>query len=1301
MEATFTGNTVVVHFKENPANAAESYYQVEYQCGVSSIYHFIKEDEYESVGSDQMRVYKDILTLDEHSTAGLTRNPTVRLTTVDANNVESDPLEVDLNNPPPPAPVITYDISHEWLTLRFLPSSDADFVGYRVWVDTSPNVAKTTENERHNGPDSNVNIKVDPSTTYYIRYLAYDAFGEDGAEEIEIEVTSDGDPSIAADTIPPAMPTGLTFTGELVSQASGEQLAQFTAAWTQNTEDDFATYDLAIREGSGNWVSFVVGQAESGTTVRHTFTARLGTTYSAKVRAVDTWGNRSPFTAVATASAVTDTTPPAAPTALDTSAAFQNIWFEWVSPADSDLSHCEVHVGPNSTFANATYAGSVAVSPGEKCVYQSGPYESGSTRYFWVRAVDTSGNAGPFAGPVSATTAKVEAVEISGVLTNAQIESLAASKISGQLTDSQIAAVAAAKLTGKITNTQIDTVATSKLTGQLTDAQIAAISAAKLTGSITSTQIADDAITTPKLATGAVTANEIKAGTITADELASNSITTPKLAAGSVTTNALATDAVTANKIASGTITANELASNSITTPKIAAGAVTTNEIAAGTIVAENIASDAITTPKLAAGAVTTAELAAGSVNADKIAASAVTVDKIAANAVNTSKLAAGAVTTEKMTANSINGDRIQAGTLDASKVKAGSVLAGSVVVSGTNQPLSDAYTSSTWAGTSGKPDDTDLLNTFTQGAVTVINQPQGGTFSQAVSSVQGSIKIKLPVSWTSTMLRFYVEVYNYSTDTSFTLEVGGYNYSGGPSWYNNYARMTGSAAAEKPVRFGHDGDTCCIYIGDATTTWAYPQVTVSNVRAGYSNYSLNTWKSGWSISIDDAGPQNISGTQFLNPLTGSNWTNVSGTGKPDDNATVGAPNGTNVGNQTAANVAAWSANPAARVNAASTAIDPGKITVSGSTTLADWRMGGDLTKIDGGAVSANTITANKLSVGNRGLMIRDIEFYVEGNTLKWTTGLIFYNRDTDNAGTYGNVPAGSQAGSGSTYYYVYWTLPSNQAANTSTPLQVTTTWTAAIAANAVCLATWRAGTATVVAHYGGTIIDGSKIVTGTIDADRLTANTVLGQNFYVGGTNVGLIGSYGGAGKGSFVVKSGSTEILKAGYLNGSSIGFELRNASNQVLLSSSTNPSTILNSSVTLSSLGYTGATNANYVTNTSQLTDGAGLGTKATWTNVTGTGKPQNNATVGAAFGVNISGQITSSNVSTYIANAAIKDAQIASLNANKITATSLSAITGTIGTLRTASSGARMEIKDNVIKVYDANGVVRVQLGNLSL
>lgn len=94
---------------------------------------------------------------------------------------------------------------------------------------------------------------------------------------------------------------------------------------------------------------------------------------------------------------------------------------------------------------------------------------------------------------------------------------------------------------------------------------------------------------------------------------------------------------------------------------------------------------------------------------------------------------------------------------------------------------------------------------------------------------------------------------------------------------------------------------------------------------------------------------------------------------------------------------------------------------------------------------------------------------------------------------------------------------------------------------------------------------------------------------------------------------------------------------------------------------------------------------------WSNVTGANKPQDGATVGAEFGKNITGQITSSNVTTYIANAAIGAAQIGSIN---LTGTSNFAV-------KTAASGARMDMDSRRIKVFDENGVLRVQLGDLTV
>lgn len=51
----------------------------------------------------------------------------------------------------------------------------------------------------------------------------------------------------------------------------------------------------------------------------------------------------------------------------------------------------------------------------------------------------------------------------------------------------------------------------------------------------------------------------------------------------------------------------------------------------------------------------------------------------------------------------------------------------------------------------------------------------------------------------------------------------------------------------------------------------------------------------------------------------------------------------------------------------------------------------------------------------------------------------------------------------------------------------------------------------------------------------------------------------------------------------------------------------------------------------------------------------------------------------------------------MDASKINVESLSAITAKIGVLKTADDGARMEIRDNIIRIYDVNDVIRVKMG----
>lgn len=127
-----------------------------------------------------------------------------------------------------------------------------------------------------------------------------------------------------------------------------------------------------------------------------------------------------------------------------------------------------------------------------------------------------------------------------------------------------------------------------------------------------------------------------------------------------------------------------------------------------------------------------------------------------------------------------------------------------------------------------------------------------GAAVGATGATTTGAIKITLPVSWTSTMVKFTVQVFDYATNESFEVHIAGYNYGTSTAWLNATAYVVGSPFIDRnfTVRFGHDGTKCVVYIGELASTWAYPQVTITEVLPGFSS-SNSAWLTGWSIGYE------------------------------------------------------------------------------------------------------------------------------------------------------------------------------------------------------------------------------------------------------------------------------------------------------------------------------------------------------------------------------------------------------------------------------------------------------------------
>ena len=145
------------------------------------------------------------------------------------------------------------------------------------------------------------------------------------------------------------------------------------------------------------------------------------------------------------------------------------------------------------------------------------------------------------------------------------------------------------------------------------------------------------------------------------------------------------------------------------------------------------------------------------------------------------------------------------------------------------------------------------------------ITNPKGADVYSRLSGQTGAIKITLPQSWTNTMMWFTIEVFEYSSNESFTVKVGGYNYSGSSAWVNHTATIISNGNKDRnfTVRFAHDGTKCCIFIGDLTSTWSYPQVAVTDFIAGFSNATIGNWHDGWDASFETSSYGTVSGTHY------------------------------------------------------------------------------------------------------------------------------------------------------------------------------------------------------------------------------------------------------------------------------------------------------------------------------------------------------------------------------------------------------------------------------------------------------
>jgi hypothetical protein len=136
------------------------------------------------------------------------------------------------------------------------------------------------------------------------------------------------------------------------------------------------------------------------------------------------------------------------------------------------------------------------------------------------------------------------------------------------------------------------------------------------------------------------------------------------------------------------------------------------------------------------------------------------------------------------------------------------------------------------------------------------IGKPYGGDFYTTQNVYTGAIQVTLPTGGTGLddMLKFVIDIFDYATQESVTVFVGGYTYqnvgSGNTTWYNVQAQVIGQSSAQNyTVRFGDNGTSHCVWVGDTNSSWNHLQVIVRDFFVGYGA-NINNWTGAWDISV-------------------------------------------------------------------------------------------------------------------------------------------------------------------------------------------------------------------------------------------------------------------------------------------------------------------------------------------------------------------------------------------------------------------------------------------------------------------
>lgn len=216
------------------------------------------------------------------------------------------------------------------------------------------------------------------------------------------------------------IPSNLAIFDTTYVMAPGLLGSKLVLSWSGNT----SSYILQWRAASGGWNSITLGSP-----TYELLGVTEGISYDFRLYGVAADGQKS-AALESTYTVLGKSAPPGPCTALAAVGAYREIDLTWANPEDLDLDHVEILEAIDNDPTHATVVGTSVTQAFARVGLNTG---GKITRYYWVRAVDTSGNVGPLNSNLGtvATTILVSTSDFDELIQTDQLAQDVVSDIAG------------------------------------------------------------------------------------------------------------------------------------------------------------------------------------------------------------------------------------------------------------------------------------------------------------------------------------------------------------------------------------------------------------------------------------------------------------------------------------------------------------------------------------------------------------------------------------------------------------------------------------------------------------------------------------------------------------------------------------------------------------------------------------------------------------------------------------------------------------------------------------------------------